>query len=150
MYLLCRARDTWCALPLSNVVEIMRPLPIEAVSGAPRFVSGVAIVRGAPTPVIDCGALLSPDADGPRPALHKRWAALRCDQRNAVLAFEEIAGVRSLRVQAGELPPLLASAASDAIEAITTLDAALLLVLRSARLVPEVAWQALEPEPVPA
>jgi purine-binding chemotaxis protein CheW len=38
-----------CAVPLANIIETMRPLPTEAISGAPSFVLGVAIVRGIPT-----------------------------------------------------------------------------------------------------
>jgi purine-binding chemotaxis protein CheW len=132
-------------LPLSHVIEIMRPLAIEAVAGAPRFVSGVAIVRGEPVPVIDCGALLtSPEAHASLRAHHTRWASIRCAQRHAVLAFEEIAGVHLLTARVAQLPTLITSAAVDVIEAITTLDDALLLVLRGAKLVPDAAWAALE------
>lgn len=147
MYLVCKAREHWCALPLSHVVEIMRPLALESLAGAPRFVAGVAVVRGEPMPVIDCGALLSPvDAPLKQRAQHTRWASIRCAQRNAVLAFEQIVGVRTLAAHAAELPPLVSGAAADVIELITTLDHALLLVLRGAKLVPEAAWSALQAE----
>jgi purine-binding chemotaxis protein CheW len=133
------------------VVEIMRPLALEALAGAPRFVVGVAVVRGEAMPVIDCGALLTPaDAPVPLRAHHTRWASIRCAQRNAVLAFEQIAGVRTLGAHAVDLPPLLARAASDVVEAITTLDDALLLVLRGTKLVPDGVWVAFEPETGPA
>jgi purine-binding chemotaxis protein CheW len=150
VYLVCKAREHWCALPLSHVTEIMRPLALEALAGAPRFVVGVAVVRGEPVPVIDCGALLSPaDAQVKQRAQHRRWASIRCAQRNAVLAFEQILGVRTLAGHGADLPPLVSGAAADVIEAITTLDDALLLVLRGAKLVPEAAWSALQAESEP-
>jgi purine-binding chemotaxis protein CheW len=47
-----------CAVPLTHVIEIMRPLPVEPISDVPLFVQGVSIIRGIPTPVVDLGALL--------------------------------------------------------------------------------------------
>jgi chemotaxis signal transduction protein len=42
-----------CAVPLSHVIEIMRPLPVEPISSVPSFVQGISIIRGIPTPVVD-------------------------------------------------------------------------------------------------
>ena len=56
-----RAGDRVCAVPLAHVSEVMRPLPIEPLAGAPPFVPGLAIVRGKATPVVDLTAVL---ADG--------------------------------------------------------------------------------------
>ena len=44
------------ALPLEHVVETMRPLPVEPLGDAPRFILGLSIVRGEPIPVVDVGA----------------------------------------------------------------------------------------------
>ena len=57
--MLCRVGQLLCALPLQHVEETMRPLAVEAIAGAPSFVRGVAIVRGAPIPVIEPAVLLS-------------------------------------------------------------------------------------------
>ena len=59
--LLCRVGDLLCALPLEHVEETMRPMPVEAIAGLPSFVRGLAVVRGAPIPVVDAASLLSGD-----------------------------------------------------------------------------------------
>ena len=48
-----------CGIPLSHVAEIMRPLPIEPIAGMPHFVRGIALIRGAPTPVVNLMAILN-------------------------------------------------------------------------------------------
>jgi chemotaxis signal transduction protein len=39
-----------CAVPLTLIIEIMRPLSIEPISDVPSFVQGISIIRGIPTP----------------------------------------------------------------------------------------------------
>jgi len=138
--LITRARTLQCALPLTHVLEVMRPLPIEAIAHAPGFMLGVAIVRGVPTPVIDCGAFVQERAG----ATHTRWASIRCGDRTAALAFESILGVRELPVRSDDLPALLSGAPSEVISSLATLDTRLLLVLHGSRLVPEGVWRALD------
>jgi purine-binding chemotaxis protein CheW len=122
------------------VVETMRPQPLETLASAPSFVLGVAIIRGAPTPVVDVGALLG-SAD---PPLATRFITLSVAERVVAVAVEAIVGVRVLPGEAlGDLPPLLRDANVDAIAAVGTLDSALLVVLRAARLLPEAAWDDL-------
>ena len=38
---------TRCAFPLAEVIEIMRPLPVEQLANAPDWIQGVARIRGA-------------------------------------------------------------------------------------------------------
>src|ERR1700704_3300860 len=52
-WLLCRAGMHLCAMPLAHVIATMRVLPIEAVSGAPSYVRGLCVIRGAPVAVVD-------------------------------------------------------------------------------------------------
>lgn len=137
---MARARGIHCALPLPFVVEIMRPLPIEPIAKAPSFMLGVAIVRGLPTPVIDCGAFMHERA----PAEHTRWASVRCGDRTAAIAFEAIVGVRELPALDGDLPPLLSGAPNELLSTLALLDRKLLLVLHGSRLVPEQVWQGFE------
>ena len=138
--LICRVRGLWCALPLSHVVETMRPQPLETLASAPSFVLGVAIIRGAPTPVVDVGALLG-SAD---PPLATRFITLSVAKRAVAVAVEGIVGVRVLPGEAlGDLPPLLRDAKVDVIAAVGTLDSALLVVLRAARILPEALWSDL-------
>jgi purine-binding chemotaxis protein CheW len=131
--LLCRSRARILALPLSRVAETMRPLPLEPLPGAPPFVTGVSVIRAAPVPVVDAALLLGGGDSHPR-----RLVTLTVGDRRVALAVDEVLGVRPLAAEAlAELPPLLREAGSGVVEAIGTLDTELLLVLRSARLVPE-------------
>jgi chemotaxis signal transduction protein len=59
-------------------------------------------------------------------------------ERRVALAVAQVLGIRTL--DSGPLPPLLRA---DALLAIGTLDSELLLVLNSARLIPDEAWEAL-------
>ena len=139
--LLFRAHHRACALPVEDVVEAMRPLPVEEMVGAPAFVAGVAIIRGVATPVLDAGALL--DARSlPRPG---RLVLLRSDGRRVGLLVSSVAGVLTFEEEAFEpLPPLLRTADPDRIERLGRVDGALLHVLHRGRLVPDDLWARLE------
>ncbi|HEV8313831.1 MAG TPA: chemotaxis protein CheW [Burkholderiaceae bacterium] len=131
--LICRVRARLCALPLRHVLEILRPLPVEPLAGAPRFVRGLAMLRGAPVPVVDAARLLGDD-DAPT----QRYVALAIGERRIALAVGEVLGVRAVPAQSVHaLPPLLQEAAADIVTAIGRLDADLLLVLNGAHLLPE-------------
>jgi purine-binding chemotaxis protein CheW len=132
-WLLCRARTRLCAVPLEHVVEIMPVLPIEALSGAPPFVRGLSIIRGSPVPVIDLGLLFSQQA-----SRSERLVTITIGGRTIALSVEGVLGVRSMAPAAlGDMPSLLRDAAGEAVAAIGTLDAEILLFLRGARIVPE-------------
>jgi purine-binding chemotaxis protein CheW len=139
--LLCRVGDLLCALPLEHVEEAMRPLPVEAIAGVPDFVRGLAVVRGVPIPVVDAATLLSGDASHPT-----RFVTVKSGSRRIALAVDAVVGVREIpRGSLDALPLLFQNAAAlDAISAVGTLDADLLLVLRSTRLIPEECWAALD------
>jgi purine-binding chemotaxis protein CheW len=142
--LVCRVRRLFVALPLAHVVETMRPLPIDRLSGMPEFVRGVSIVRGAPTPVIDAGKLLGSDDD----AATTRFVVLRAAGRVLALSVESVLGVRALAAPESEaLPALLAEANPESVAALRVLDQELLVVLRAARIVPESVWSSLEAQP---
>jgi purine-binding chemotaxis protein CheW len=138
--LLCRVLTRMCALPLDHVQETMRPLPVAPMSGVPSFVRGVAVIRGLATPVVDGGSLLVG-----RACDATRFVTLKTGRRTVALAVDDVIGVRDLPPTTVEdLPPLLHEAGSGLISAIGTLDRDLLLVLRTARLVPESVWDALD------
>ena len=137
--LLCRVGTRLCAVPLEHVVETLRPLPVEPLAGAPDFVLGVTLLRGEPAPVVDAARLLGASTGQPA-----RFVALRVGERIVALAVDGVEDVRTLdegTIRA--LPPLLRDARSDAVEALGRLDADLLLVLRSAALVPDAVWAQL-------
>lgn len=129
-----------CAVPLTHVIETMRPLPVELISGAPSFVLGVAIIRGIPTPVVDLGAILG--APGERAG---RFVTLRVEEKQVALAVNAVLGVRDFEtiLTIRVLPPLLQRASKDVVETIGTLDEQVLMVLRAAWELPDEVWQAL-------
>lgn len=137
--LLCRAGTHLCAIPIDRVIEIMRMLPIREVAGAPRYVRGLSIIRGAPLPVVDIGRLIGDHAATP-----ERLITIRTDSRTIALAVESVLGISAIAAEAlGQLPPLLGDAA-ETIAAIGTLDSELLFFLRTAQIVPEGLLMALD------
>jgi purine-binding chemotaxis protein CheW len=143
----CRVGSLACAVPAEHVSETMRPLPVEPLAGMPSFVLGVCVVRGEPIPVIDAARMLG-SADA-RPA--SRFVTIRIGARRAALAVHAVLGVRALATDSlRALPPLLRDVTADAVTAIGTLDADLLLVLGSARIVPASVWATLEAAGAPS
>ncbi|MFZ5896129.1 MAG: chemotaxis protein CheW [Myxococcota bacterium] len=128
--LLFRKRDSVYALPLGDVLEIMRPLPLERIEGAPPFVLGLSMIRGESVPVLDLGVLLG--ADDNESSL--RFIRLRVGTRCLALAVGEVLGIREVpRTHFAELPPLLTSTRAHLVEALGSLDSKSLQVLHSAR-----------------
>jgi purine-binding chemotaxis protein CheW len=119
----------------------MRPRPVETLAGVPAFVRGVSIIRGDPVPVVDLGAVIGTAA----PASPSRFVTLRLGQRTVALAVGDVVGVRGLdRERLEEMPPLLRGASTDLIQALGSLDAQLLVVLRAGRIVGSEIWTELE------
>lgn len=138
--LIARVRALRVAIDLAYITEVMRPLPVSPVGQMPSFVAGVAIVRGAPTIVVDAGALLA-EAEAPA---WTRFIALRTSSGPVALAVEGVVGVRALdRGGLRELPPLLAMVRTETIAAIGVRERELLVVLDAARVVPPSAWATL-------
>lgn len=134
--LFVRSAGWLCALPLSAVVETLRPLPLTPLQPAVPGVLGVIRLRGRPAPVISTAALLggADDAIG-------RYVHVRAGDRAAALAVADVLHVGHLDGDLPALAPLLADNA--AMTAIASRDAALYAVLDAARLVPDAAWQAV-------
>jgi len=125
---------------MPEVIETMRPQPIEVIAGAPRFVLGLAVIRGEPVPVVDVARLLGVDGAQPR-----RFVTVRGARRPIALAVDAVLGVRALAAdQLSELPPLAGAVAAEIVAAIGMLDAELLVVLHAARVVPDAVFDLVE------
>jgi purine-binding chemotaxis protein CheW len=154
LFVLCRVGPRVCALPADQVVETLRPLPIADLPGAPRFVLGGSVIRGVATPVVSVAALLGDEgpamtaaaaATGVGTAGVGRFVTVRVGERRVALAVDAVTDVRTLPEDGlASLPPLLAGAHADVVAALGALDTDVLVVLRSARLVPEATFAALE------
>lgn len=130
--LLCRVGTLHCALPVADIVETLRPPPLETLPAAPDFVGGVAIVRGTPVPVITVARLFGTSDTAPA-----RLVIVRAGNRRVGLAFDEVIGFRALSDAAlVGLPPLVSEAHAKAVRDISTLDGQLLVLLEAARIVP--------------
>jgi purine-binding chemotaxis protein CheW len=130
-WLLCHAGGHLCAIPIEHVIEILRVLPIEPVSGAPPYVRGLCIIRGSAIPVVDTGLLI-----GHQAMKSERLVAIRAGSRTIALMAETVMGIRAIAAESlNEWPPLLHDAASETIAAIGTLDAELLFFLRTTLIV---------------
>jgi len=139
-FLLVRAQGWTCALPLAEVLETLRPLPVSPVAGVPPFVRGVSIVRGEPTAVISLATLLG----GTAAHEPRRFVLLRLPERRVALEVDEVLGLRGLDASALDaVPPLLQGAAAGHLEVLGTLDGQLLGALRTARLLPAELWTRL-------
>jgi purine-binding chemotaxis protein CheW len=141
-WLVCRAGAILCALPIEQVIEIMRLLPTEQIGSAPRYVRGLSVIRGTPVPVVDLGLVL-----GDKVARATRLIAVRAATRTIALAVESVIGITAIAADTfSQLPPLLRDAAADVVAAIAALDGELIVLLRAARLVPEELLARLETE----
>jgi purine-binding chemotaxis protein CheW len=129
-----------CAVPLTHVIETMRPLPVERIAGVPSFVQGISIIRGIPTPVIDLEAVAGTPSERV-----ERFVTLRVGDKQVALSVNAVLGVRDLGgvMMMRELPPLLQRASNEVIETIGTLDKQVLMVLREGWELPDEVWQAL-------
>jgi purine-binding chemotaxis protein CheW len=142
-FLVVRAQEWMCALPLEEVEETMRPLPVAPVSAAPVFVRGVSLVRGTPAPVVSLamllgGALAEGDAG-------RRFVSLRVPEGRMALEVDEVRGLRWMEEEGlDSVPPLLRATASGHLQHLGSFDGRLLALLGTSRLLPEEFWRRLE------
>jgi purine-binding chemotaxis protein CheW len=137
-WLLCRVRSNLCALPIEQVLEVMRPLPILPVAQAPQAVLGMCVLRGAAVPVIDLALCICGLAGEPT-----RFVSVRAGERRMALAVDAVSGTIVLEAErVAEVPPLLAQAA-PALAAVMALDTSLLMLLQAGRVLPDAALSEL-------
>ena len=86
-----------CALPVEQVVEVLRPLPLVGGSGNVRGLIGTAFWRGQVVPVLDFAELLGiPGA----PAGMGRAVAMRMLEGCALFVVDEAIGLAQLEPEA--------------------------------------------------
>lgn len=128
-----------CALSLADVIETMRPRPIEPIHCALPFVQGVSMIRGTPTPVIDLNALL-----GTHGGISHRFVTVRLGDRQVALAVAGVLGVRDFDARdIKKMPLLLEGVSKEIVEAMGTLDEQMLMFLKAGWRLPDEVWQAL-------
>jgi len=138
--LLFRCGSQRCALPASDVSEVMRPQPINSVTTSAAFVDGMSLIRGLPVPVVSVARLL--DCGAHEPA--SRFIIVKIDSRLVALAVSEVYAVREFQErQLSALPPLLGADTASAVTGLEVLDHQLLVVLGCARLLSSEHWDEL-------
>jgi purine-binding chemotaxis protein CheW len=132
-----------CALPLSCAVETLRPLPLRPLTNTPEFVAGACVIRGEALPVVNLAKLLGAVSVAPA-----RFVVARAGAHKVALSVDAVIGIEHVMREAmAGVPPLLAGVRSEAIASLGTLDSELLLVLETARIVPDEVWAALAESP---
>ena len=139
---LVRSGNLFCALPLASVIETLRSPPVTTIAGAPEWVQGVAVIRGAMVVVVDLGTMLGA---GLADLSRARVITLRVGARVVGLAVESIVGVREFdQNMLSEVPPMLLQARPEVLTAIGLLDGELMLVLDGSRIITEQELARLE------
>jgi purine-binding chemotaxis protein CheW len=145
--LLVTAAEHLCAIALREVREVMRPLPTQPFPSPFPFIEGLAVVRGEPVPVVNLAHLLG-SAPSSRP---ERLVTLKVGARTVGLAVGSVPGVRTLDDElVADMPPVLRGSGSPYVEQLSRVDRELVLVLGSARTVPDAFWAALDAAGGPA
>lgn len=130
-WLLCRTGSHAFALPISDVVETLRVLPIERLAEAPPFVRGLCLIRGVAVVILDTGVLF-----GDQALTYRRIVTARVGGRTIGFLAETVVGIRAIPADAlARLPPLLSEI--QAIGTIANLDDELVFFLQTARAISE-------------
>lgn len=144
--LVFRADRHLVAIGLDHVTEVLRPLRVEPLGGLPPFVRGLCMLRGVPAPVIEVGILLRRDdgvsAATPSDPNARRFVGMRTGRQPAVLAVDEVIGVRDIPLDL--FYDLSSVSGPAAYEAVRGIDDDPLLFLAAAHVVPESVWAVME------
>jgi chemotaxis signal transduction protein len=119
-----------CALPLTDVAEVMRAQPLTSHGLLTPGVLGTAIIRSQPTPVVDAGKLLTGESTS-----GERIILLRVGGRAVALAVDSVLGTARLEHRQLTDAPALVSGNSAIVKAIGVLDSELIHILNTVRLI---------------
>ena len=126
----CVVGDVNYAIPIAAVREIVNPLSIVELPGAPPAVMGVADHRGEVVPVVD---LRTRFGLGPGPVTRKtKWIILNRGESALALVVDVVTGV----FRSGDVRPPPALGSGDdtrGLEGVTTYEGSLVFVLDAAR-----------------
>lgn len=131
-------------LPLIHVIETMRPLACSAFAGPAGYVRGVAVIRGAPVPVVSVDGLLGAADEGEDGS--GRFVLTKFAERQVALKVTGVDGITRLdEATLKQCPPLLAGGdtRSSLITSLAVLDGQFFALLNAALLVPDEEWAAL-------
>lgn len=134
-----RAGGLIVALPVAAVLEVMRPLSVQAVAEAPPFVRGLARIRGEVTPVVDLACLLGVVTSGDR----RRFVTVQTGAHVVAIAVDEVIGLITVPERAFSPRPTLLGEACLAVAGLATLDADLFALVNTALLIPPALRAAL-------
>jgi purine-binding chemotaxis protein CheW len=103
-YVLFTLADTDYAVPIANVVELSRPLPITPVPNVPDWVVGVANVRGDIVSLVDFRTFLG--LERPGNVGDQRLLVVRAREENMTTALlvDQVRGMRRLSPQSLSVP----------------------------------------------
>jgi purine-binding chemotaxis protein CheW len=129
----------YCALPLDQIIETMRPLPVQPLAGTGSTVLGICVMRGTPTPVVDVAGVL-----GGHTATVCRFVAVRTDRGPVALATGKVFGIQPVdtTVATGRQASLLSEAPTGLIAGVGTFRGEPLLVLRDLGVLSDEIWAA--------
>ncbi|MET7418767.1 chemotaxis protein CheW [Dactylosporangium sp. NPDC005555] len=131
--------DLLCALALRDVVETIRPLPVQPLAGSADVLLGVSVIRGLPVPVVDTARLLGARVERPY-----RFVTTRTGRGPLAYATGPVVGVLPVEPDDSRPPPpMLASAATRLVAAVGVLDSRPLLFLRGDGLMSDAEWPAV-------
>jgi purine-binding chemotaxis protein CheW len=143
---LFRVGTGMCAMPVQQVIETMRPQPVQALADSPHYILGVSVIRGAAVPVVDLAALVHGRGEnGQEPArlVTVRAGGTTDATRTAALAVAGVEGVAAIPLASLErMPPLLGDP-HGAAYSLGVGDTGVMLLLDSARTVPDEVWHAV-------
>jgi purine-binding chemotaxis protein CheW len=130
-WLLCGIGPHRFILPMVEVIETMRLLPIQAVAGAPPLVLGLSVIRGVPVAVVHTALLFN--CESPR---YTRLVTVRTGESAIALAVEAVFAMADVDTGAlRQMPPLIGN--DNAVVAMAARDRNLFFLLNAARIVPD-------------
>jgi purine-binding chemotaxis protein CheW len=129
--LVVRSQKWLCAIPVRDVIETYRPVPVQRIAGVPAYVRGLAVVRGQAVPVVSLSALLN----GKVMSRGSRFVSLRVKDRIIALEVDQVLGVRPLnQALLNASSPLIFEANAELFKTLGSLDGELFALLDSTRI----------------